>query len=348
MNLPRVQRPHPSRTLLPGESHRSPRPAGTANATSRRLALAAGLPLLAASASALAHIVAESVPGPARAGWSDEWWLWCLLLLTLVAYIVGLYRLWRTAGAGAGVERWRAAAFIAGWLTLLIALLSPLDSAGALRFSAHMIQHELLMIVAAPLLALGRPLGAFLWALPRSMRRSAWLVCRGSGLTALTHWLSRPVDAWLVHAAAIWLWHVPALFDAALRAPGIHVLQHLSFFVSALAFWWSLLRPGRSRARSAVGIVSIVTTGIHTGLLGALLTFSSSPWYAYPAASVSEALDDQQLGGLLMWVPAGGIYIVSALVLFATLLQARPSREGVAVEERELLPARYDGIRPEA
>ena len=117
-------------------------------------------------------------------------------------YARGLRRLWHASHPGAGISHARAVAFLAGWLATAVALLSPLDPLGGQLFSAHMLQHELLMLLAAPLLVAGRPLGAFLWALPPPWRQYAWWGCRASGLQALAH-ANHPVTAWLLHAAAL-------------------------------------------------------------------------------------------------------------------------------------------------
>jgi cytochrome c oxidase assembly factor CtaG len=122
-----------------------------------------------------------------------------------------------------------------------------------------------------------------------------------------------------VHALALWLWHVPALFEAALTHPSVHVLQHSSFLGSALLFWGSVFGRAPRRA-GAVALASLFTTMVHTGALGALLTFSPTVWYPHYAQGAVlglGALEDQQLGGLIMWVPAGGAYLAAALAILA-------------------------------
>jgi len=267
--------------------------------------------------------------------WNDDWWLWLVVLGLGASYASGIWRLWRHAGTGAGIPPARAAAFAAGWLTSAAALLSPLDPLGGQLFSAHMVQHELLMLVAAPLLVVGRPLGAYLWALPRGWRRHAWRACRVSGAQGFVRWLSGPVTAWVVHALALWLWHVPVLFEASVRSDWVHTLQHSSFFGTALVFWWAIMRPGAGQGTQALAIVYILTTAIHTAVLGALLTLSPGVWYSiYEETAFRwglDALEDQRLGGLIMWVPAGFVYLVIALALFANWLRDLTRREpGIA------------------
>jgi putative membrane protein len=228
-----------------------------------------------------------------------------LLVAALVLYAVGVARLWRTAGLARGVCRANVACFAAGWLTLGFALLSPLHHLAEQRLWAHMVQHELLMVVAAPLFVLARPLEAWAWA----SRHAAvpFLALRKAFRNA---WL-----AWSVHAVAVLLWHIPSLFTAAVHEPWLHVAQHASFFGSALVFWWSILAPG---AQALAGIASAFTTMLYTGALGALMALSRTPWYA------GYGLEDQQLAGLVMWVPAGLAYPAAAAAVLGRLFyQAR-------------------------
>jgi len=124
------------------------------------------------------------------------------------------------------------------------------------------------------------------------------------------------MNAWLVHAVVIWGWHLPVLFQAALHNDALHGLQHLSFLGSALLFWWAILHP-RRQAGLGLSVLYLFTTAVHTAVLGALITFARTPWYpAYvaPAAGLGP-LEDQQLAGLVMWIPAGLAYLVAALVI---------------------------------
>ena len=129
--------------------------------------------------------------------------------------------------------------------------------------------------------------------------------------------LTQPLVAWLLHAVALWVWHAPALFQATLQSELIHTLQHLSFFGSALLFWWALFYGRGGRMGYGAATLYVFTTSIQSCALGALLTFSSTLWY--PRYQVTTAawglspLEDQQLGGLLMWVPAGVVYLVAGL-----------------------------------
>ena len=190
-----------------------------------------------------------SCGGPGR--WSPgSWSRW---LLSAWLYGRGLARLWRDAGVGRGMRRWEASCFAAGWLALALALVSPLHPWGSVLFSAHMTQHELMMLVAAPLLVLGRPVVASLKALPAGWPREAVRGPRGlvaADLGASTD----PFVAWLVHAVVLWAWHIPALFQATIGNEPVHALQHLSFLLSALLFWWAVMEGGRGA--SGYGVAS--------------------------------------------------------------------------------------------
>jgi len=249
-----------------------------------------------------------------------------IVLAALALYARGLAVLWRSAGFGRGIRAGQAARFALGWLALAGALLGPLDALADRSFAAHMVQHELLMVVAAPLLVLGRPLETWSWALPRGWVRALGRVGRMRILARTWTSLTEPMGAWTFHALALWLWHLPVLFAAALADERVHVLQHASFFGSALAFWWAVFGRGVRRPDGA-SLASLFTTLLHTSALGALLTFAPAAWYA-PHGEANpwglSPLEDQQLGGLIMWVPAGFAYIAAGLAIVARWLRAEP------------------------
>jgi putative membrane protein len=186
-------------------------------------------------------------------------------------------------------------------------------------FALHMIEHEVLMVIAAPLLVLARPLEAWAWACPPGVRRGA-----AAPLARVRRALTQPLGATSLHALAVWIWHAPALFVAALDSVPLHVLQHACFFGSALAFWWAVF-GGAARAPRPVSLACLFATMLHTGALGAVLTFAPTAWYVHGDAHAAglAALEDQQLGGLVMWIPGGLAYVVAALAVARTWL-ARP------------------------
>jgi cytochrome c oxidase assembly factor CtaG len=271
--------------------------------------------------AALAH----HLPGHEEELWQPEWPVIIALALALILYLKGLRTLWRTASPGRGIGRGEAASFIAGWLVLATALLPPVHTLGEALFSVHMIEHELLMAVAAPLLVLGRPLVVFLWALPRPTRRvvGAWSAVRPMRL--VWGFFMSALAAWTLHAIALWIWHLPALFEAALASELVHTVQHVCFLGAALLYWTSLLRSRRDAEGRGAAVISLFATALHSSILGALLTLSTVSWYpAYGARSAAwglSAIEDQQLAGLVMWVPGGLIYLGIALALVAAWLR---------------------------
>jgi cytochrome c oxidase assembly factor CtaG len=290
-------------------------------------ALAAALiVLLLPAQAALAHGGASHVPEPA---WSFDPWVTLPLLLSLLLYLLGTATVWRHAGSGRGIRRGQVAAYLLGWLCLAAALVSPLHWLGEHLFVAHMVEHEIVMVLAAPLLVLSRPLGAALWALPQSSRRALGKLGHGRLWRDLWHRLTRPAVATLLHALAIWIWHLPVLFDATVTQIAMHRAQHLSFLLSALLFWWSL----RRRRDPAVAAGHLFVTMAHTGILGALLTFAPRVLYANQTAQAPlwglTPLEDQQLAGLVMWVPGGIVYAGAALVCIASWIR----RAGRATED---------------
>jgi putative membrane protein len=247
-------------------------------------------------------------------------------------YAAGVRRMWRAAGAGHGVARWRAACYAGGLAAVALALVSPLDAFGEAVFWGHMMQHLVLILVAAPLLALGAPLVPLLRVLdPAARRRLGPWWNRQRVIPALAALLTTPPVAWGLHVLAIWVWHLPAAYQAALRDERVHALEHLSFLGTALLFWWVVLQPaGRRRMSYGMGLLYVVTAGMQGGLLGALLTFAGTPFYPAQSAGASAwgltPLADQQLAGLIMWLPAGLVYVMVAGVLFVLWLRAEEAR----------------------
>jgi putative membrane protein len=251
------------------------------------------------------------------------------LALLLVVYAAGLMRVWRSAGYGRGIRPAEALAFAAGWTAIAVALSPPIDELSDTWLVAHMMQHELLMVVAAPLIAVSAPLIAALWAVPAGLRRRALEAVRRRPVTTLWTFFTAPAAVFLLHAIAVWVWHVPALYDYALEHEAMHVVQHACFFGSAALFWWGIAHGRYGRGGYGAAVVYVFATAVHGGVLGALLTFSPRVWYApYLTTHPSgiTPLEDQQLAGLLMWVPASLIFAVGGLVLFALWLRESDRR----------------------
>ncbi|HEV2747064.1 MAG TPA: cytochrome c oxidase assembly protein [Allosphingosinicella sp.] len=252
------------------------------------------------------------------------------LALTALLFLVGFARLWRRSDLGRSALKRSFWLFAAGWTTLAAAVVTPLHEAGERSFTMHMIEHELIMLVAALLLVASRPGAAMLWALPADWRRALGSV--GNDLLRKPwRWLTDPVVATAIQAAVMWLWHMPALFDRALAAEGWHIAQHLSFLVSALLFWWAMSYGRSGRHGYGLSAICLFITSLVGGALGALMAFSESPWYAgYAAIGMTPIgltpAEDQQLAGLLMWIPGGLVHAGAALFFLYRWLKASEGR----------------------
>lgn len=238
------------------------------------------------------------------------------VLIVAGAYVVGWWRLRRR---GSMLSEWRVAASAGGLLSVLVALSAPLDRLAHASFAAHMVQHLLLIAGAAPLLLLADPFAALCWALPAPVRvRAGRLLRAGTPLRALWRALTAVSSAWLTHVAALWLWHLPRAYDAAVADRVVHDVEHLMFFGTAVLFWWPIIQPApRLRAPTGNGIRVgyLVLAALQGSLLGLLLTMSRETWYrAYPSA------EDQSLGGLVMWGIGGAVDMLAVLVLVGCYL----------------------------
>jgi len=240
------------------------------------------------------------------------------LAVSLTVYLVGIFRMWSRAGPGRGAQHWQVRCFTAGWALLVVALVTPLHWLGERLFVAHMIEHEILMVVAAPLLVVARPFAAFMWGLPRSVRLPVGRFIQSAAATNVWRLAVDQRAATALHGIAIWAWHLPSAFDLALASPWIHWLQHLSFLLTAMLFWWSLLRDHRPGPAYGTAIVMLFITALHSGFLGILLTLARHPLYPSQTTATQwglSALEDQQAAGLAMWIPPGLVYAAAALVL---------------------------------
>jgi putative membrane protein len=255
------------------------------------------------------------------ATWTYDPWVVVPLYTSATLYLVGTLRLWRRAGTGRGVRQGQAACFWAGWTLTALALISPLHWLGERLFVAHMMEHEVLMVLAAPLLAVARPVGAFLWALPQSWRSVLGKAAQTPAVSQSWRVLRDPLVATLVHGVAIWAWHMPVLYDQVLQNVPMHRLQHASFFLTAVLFWWTLFYGPMRRRGYGIAVFCLFVTALHTSVLGILLTLAKRPWYPaqgeFAAFCGLTPLEDQQLAGLVMWIPPGLLYTAIALYFAA-------------------------------
>ena len=246
------------------------------------------------------------------AGWKPDLLMAVPLAATLVVYGIGLSRV--------KVPRLEVSAFLSGWVVLVAALLSPIATWSEALFSMHMTQHELLMLIAAPLITLGRPLVPMMWALPGRWRRG---LKGGAGMTPAWSYVTSPATVFVLHALALWVWHLPALYQAAVLDDRVHALQHIMFTGTACLFWWGLTRGRYGRLGYGAAVFYVFATAMHSGGLGALITFATAPLYPLYVERAGHGVDplvDQQLAGLLMWIPAGIVLTIFGLALLSAWL----------------------------
>ncbi len=276
----------------------------------------------------LAHQVVA--PSDLAGSWAFEPALLATLALAALFHGRGRARLARRI-AGPREKR-RAVAFYTGLVVLAAALMSPLDALASTLFSGHMTQHLLLMVVAAPLLVYARPVAALVAGLPAGGRD----LVRQSNLRGTARALANPLVVWIIGTVALWAWHMPALYEAALAHEPLHVLEHASFLGAALLFWSVVFASGTRRGLPRpVAIVLVFASGVQGSALGAVLLFASTPLYAVHEAGARlwgvSPLADQQLAGALMWSPPALMYIVVMGWLlvrwFAEMDDASPDRE---------------------
>lgn len=275
-------------------------------------------------------------------GWSFQPYVVVSLVIANLWYLAGLIRMRRHLRPGRGTTPAHSAAFAAGVATLAIALLSPIDMLGEQLFCVHMVQHLLLMLVAAPLLVWSRPVVVFVWALPRSWRRGVGRAWTGFGARSAVNGLMHPVVVWFLFAGAFVFWHCPGPYTAALGNEFLHALEHLSFLVTALMFWSIVLAAaGHRRLSYGATLIFVITTAVLSGLPGALMILTTRPLYPVHEAGAAlwgmTATEDQQLAGLVMWIPAGFVYLVAASYVFVRWLQDAERRLSSARSRPALL-----------
>jgi putative membrane protein len=281
-----------------------------------------------------AHGVAEGLNEPRAL---SPWDVFATALLIALGFLYALGSR-RMSVRHAVHPRRERICFWCGWVTLLGSILPPLDALALQSFAAHMAQHELMMLLGAPLLIAGRPLSTCLWGLTQILRHPAAATLQSDVASGLWRLLTAPVIAWALHGAVIWVWHLPSLYEWAVHNESVHAAQHAMFIGTSALFWWGLIYGRYGRAGYGAGVFYVFTTAVHTGILGALLTFAGAPIYgSYVTASASRGADplaDQQVAGLLMWVPAGIVLTLMGLALFLAWLGEADRRDGRSDDER--------------
>jgi putative membrane protein len=331
-------------TFRHGTSHRRRTRQGAFLATAIVVMIALVMPDVT-----LAHSGPPPTPDVIWRTWNFEPLTVLVLLLGITAYIRGVRIVWQRAGRNRGIKTWQFAAGLGGFLALVIALISPLDPLSSALFSAHMVQHMLLVAVAPVVLILANVQVPYLWSMPRRWR-SAFLALPDRAPWLGTTWraIGHPLPVLILHSLVLWIWHVPALYNAAIRSEVIHMLEHATMLGTAALFWWLVIQRGRRSGMSyGIGVLLIVGVVIQKTALGALITFSPGALYGEYATTTAAwgltPLEDQQLAGAVMMGPWGVVYLVAGVVLFARWVRA--IERSVEREERlevvELVPAEH-------
>lgn len=276
-------------------------------------------------------------PSELWSSWHPDPVIVAVLALSVVLYHHGLSRL-RARHRGPAVS-WRAVvSFDAGVAALAVALVSPLDAAAASVFWAHMVQHLVLMVVAAPLLVCGRPGTVLPWALPARQRRLVRRAGARRPVSRVVEVLSHPLVAWAVGTTTLWAWHHPALYDAAVRHDLVHALEHVTLLGTAAVVWAVAL--GRTRATVPVPLAAMLlfATALQSGALGAVLTLAREPLYEAHTATAPlwgmTPLGDQQLAGALMWMPPSLLYVAVTAALLVRWLASLDAPTDRPIEAR--------------
>ena len=271
-----------------------------------------------------------------------------LLLLAGVAGVAVLYARGRRSGHG-----WRAAAFAGALAALVVALVGPVDTLSAELASAHMVQHVLLVLVAAPLLALSAPTAALVRGGPSGLRAAVRWGHRLGPLRDRLRPARHPIALWLAHVATLWFWHASVPYGSALENELVHIAEHLSFLVTGILFWSVVIGgPRVRRVPEGFALLLVFAMALQSVFLSVLLTFARRPWYdAYLSTTAAHGLDpltDQHLAGAIMWVPAGLVYLAAGLGLTAAWLRTaerEAARMDVDVGDGPRDPA--GGTRPD-
>jgi len=255
---------------------------------------------------------------------SLDHWVSLALVLAFAVYLRGFLRLrWRSHPR---VTALHGLAFAAGVAVLFVALASPIHELGERLLQVHMIQHLLLMMVAAPLLWLGRPLAPILLGLPRPLAHAAVRVLSKPIVRRLGRTLTHPLLARFTFAAAVWGWHMPAPYELALRSEAWHYLEHACFFSSALLFWWNVVGswPSRPAWPRWSMIPYLALADVQNTALCALLTFSDRIWYptyaALPRPFGFSPLEDQAAAGAIMWILGSAVFLIAVGFVVRQLL----------------------------
>jgi len=230
---------------------------------------------------------------------------------------------------------WRLISYLSGLVLIGVTLMSPLDLFGGQFFFVHMIQHLMLVMVIPPLLLIANPFPFFLWGLPLAIRPPvARLFNPESTFRHVLRSITQPGLVWLIFIAVFLGWHDPNLYNAALQNDWVHDLEHITFFGTAMLFWWHVMRVGpriHPRFTRGARIAYLLVTVPVNMLTGVFIAFSTEPIYTYytsvPRIGGMTVMQDQMAGGLIMWIPGSMMYIFGALIIISKWVQAEADKQ---------------------
>jgi putative membrane protein len=266
--------------------------------------------------------------------WSWRFEILLTLGLAAVLHLAGRARLRRRGGKNLAAP-WRSVAYLSGLFFVALALMSPIDTLASQFFYMHMIQHLLLVMIAPPLLWIANPMPVAIWGLPTALRREVGRWLRpGAAVRRVIRLLTTPSLTWIYFVVVLVGWHDPSAYNAALEYDLVHDLEHLTFFGTAMLFWWHLIGAAPhihkplSRGMRVAYALSIVPPNMLTGVA---ISFATKPLYSFytrvPRPGGMTILEDQMLAGVIMWIPGSMMYIIAALVFLAQILGDEERKE---------------------
>ncbi len=245
-----------------------------------------------------------------------------LFLLLTSAYTIGAMRL-ATRSDRDGRFWYKFTASVLGLVLLATALAGPLDYYSGDLFAAHMSQHIVIAMFAAPLLLLARPMHAYIWALPRPLRVGVGTALTNSGvIIKVMRILTRPTVALPLFIGTLYAWHIPEAYNQSLKDEWLHLFMHFTMFTTAVLFWWPIIGPPpiRTKLTHPQRIVYLLLAVTPTAVLAAIITLSKSVLFDFyldsPGHFSWSPTEDQRTGGLLMWIPGNFVYLTTVTILF--------------------------------
>ncbi|MEZ4501413.1 MAG: cytochrome c oxidase assembly protein [Dehalococcoidia bacterium] len=296
------------------------------------------IPAPSVTVEAVSHVIGER-----WGAWDLEPVLLVPAALLIAVYVHGLDR-WRERSRPHSA--WRTASFISGVLIVLLALLSPLHWLADHHFTFHMVQHELLMMVAAPLILLGAPTTPILRGIPRGVRRAVLEpVFNASVVRTGFRWLTHPVTAFVAYTVTLYSWHFfPGWYAATVTNGYIHDVQHLTFLGSAMLVWWNVIdpRPLHAPLPYPMRMAFLFAVATPKAFMGAFITYSSRVLYEDAYGGVPPVFDmslatDQVVGGMIMWVPSLMMYLIAIGIVFFVWTQKSEASQREADARRDAL-----------